>query len=62
MWGEGAFNILSLNHNNSSPELMEAKLEGKMNNTAEVMVPSAEINRRLRVIEKVKRESAADLE
>jgi hypothetical protein len=62
MWVEGAFNILSLNHNNSSPELMEAKLEGKMNNTAEVMVPSAEINRRLRVIEKVKLESAADLE
>lgn len=60
MWVEGAFNRLSHNHDNSSPELMEAKLEARMNDTCEVMIPSAEINARLREIERAKKLASQD--
>ena len=60
MWVEGAFNRLSHNHDNSSPELMEAKLEARMNDTCEVMVPSAEINARLRELEQAKKAASQD--
>ena len=60
MWVEGAFNRLSHNHDNSSPELMEAKLEARMNGTCEVMIPSAEINARLREIERAKKLASQD--
>ena len=61
MWVEGAFNRLSHNHDNSSAELMEAKLEARMNGTCEVMVPTHEINARLREIEEAKKCAAKDI-
>ena len=61
MWVEGAFNRLTANHDNSSPELMGAKLEARMNGSAGVVVASDEINKRLRELQKMKREKSKDM-
>jgi hypothetical protein len=61
MWVEGAFNRLSANHDNSSPALMEAKLEARMNNPSSVMVASSEINRRIQESQKAKRDKKEDI-
>ena len=62
MWVEGAFNRLSMNQCNSSPELMGAKLHGSMNGTAGEMVDSTEINRKVRELQQAKLEQNRNVE
>jgi len=62
MWVEGAFNRLSNNQCNSSPELMNAKLHGAMNGTAAEVVDSSEINKKVKELQKIKLEQNKDVD